>query len=451
MRTNLSYYIRGISLKQMKRKKYMLFSFVVVFFFLFPYLSKKHASAFGNSTIWQYQCIDTMKISRDAARDVGNSPDMTSRISWSIAQIKNIGATCVSIGTPYDDEFLPYLTAWVKEARKAHLHVWFRGNFSSWEGWFNYPKDSDPQHELDKTKQFILSHPDLFEDGDMFTPAPEAENGWNDGENVTSDTVTSFQQFLVNEKNYSADAFGKIGKHVTVNFLSMSGGVAKNVLNAQTIRALGGVVTLDHYVSSPDVMREYIDYFKNTYQARFMLGEFGAPIPDLNGNMTEDQQASFVDTVLQQVYKEGKSVIGVNYWVLEGGSTMLYNDDHTPRKVVAVLKKYYTPAVITGYVTDTLGRPLGGVSVKTSDAISQSLTDKSGWYRLVIPAEDSIIDFDRTKYRQAAREISISQGGNYTQNVSLEPYTQNIFYNLELMLHTFFEGQWLQIRALLPH
>lgn len=405
-------------------------------------------SATSADTLWNYQCVDTMKISRDQARSLGKSSDMNKHITSSIQAIKNMGANCVALGTPYDDEFLPFLTSWVKEARSAHLHVWFRGNFSGWEGWFDYPKNTDPKIELDRTKQFILVHSYLFQNGDIFTPAPEAENGWKNGSNVSVSDYGPFRQFLIGEQNVSKEAFSQIGKKVEVNWLSMSGGTAKDVLDQSTIDALGDAVTLDHYVSSPAVMNEYIAYFKNTYHAKFILGEFGAPIPDINGDMTEDQQATFVDSVFKQLYIHRQVIYGINYWVLEGGSTKLLNDDGSARKVVGIIKKYYIPARITGHVTDTLGKPLEGILVHTSDSVTVSKTDKNGNYKMIVPSEDVIIDFEHSNYREAAREIRIAKGGIYTQNISLEPFTQNLIYNFQLMLKTFFEQQLIELRTL---
>src|SRR5258708_307200 len=103
-----------------------------------------------------------MKFSRDAARTEATNPNAQKEIANEVQVIKQFGANCISVATPYDEEFVPYLKMWIEEARKEDLHVWFRGNFSSWEGWFEYPKGMSTQDHLQKTKQFILTHPDLF-------------------------------------------------------------------------------------------------------------------------------------------------------------------------------------------------------------------------------------------------------------------------------------------------
>ena len=181
--------------------------------------------------LFPIQCIDTMKVSRDRAREKLSDTQLKEMIEKSVKSISSIGANCIAIGTPYNDEFKPYLTAWVSEARRHHLHVWFRGNWAEWEGWFGYPDKLSTTEHIKKTKEFIVKNPELFEDGDIFTPSPEAENG-GPFDPVDNHTKTLLmRQFLIAEHLESAKAFEMIGKKVTTNWLSMSGGVAKRVLN----------------------------------------------------------------------------------------------------------------------------------------------------------------------------------------------------------------------------
>src|SRR5690606_12731663 len=80
--------------------------------------------------LWEIRAVDTMKFSRDAARE--DIPD--SAIIAELTAIKQVGATHVGIATPYDEEFYPMLKRWVEHARDLDLKIWFRGNFSGWEG-----------------------------------------------------------------------------------------------------------------------------------------------------------------------------------------------------------------------------------------------------------------------------------------------------------------------------
>lgn len=392
-------------------------------------------------TLWQYQCIDTMKLSRDGARSMLTKPDYQATIKKTVDTIAGMGANCIALGTPYDEEFVPFLTLWVQDARQAHLHVWFRGNFSAREGWFSYPKTMTAQAQLDATQHFITSHPDLFRDGDIFTPAPEAENTWSAKGTAQPSEYPAFRQYLITEKTVAGAAFSRIGKNVETDWLSMSGGVAKGVLDQSTIDKIGGIVTLDHYVKDPGAMDEYINFFHDTYHATLVLGEFGAPIPDINGDMSEDEQAAFVDALLRRLYAHAADIKAVNYWVLSDSSTALLNTDGTPRKVVDVLKKYYIPAIISGTVVDDAGDPVQHVVLSANDGMTKTSTDKNGYYRIVVPAENTTIQFSHADYATANTTIAITKGGEWKQNISLKPANADIIYTIKLL----FKNLWLKI------
>lgn len=70
------------------------------------------------------------------------------------------------------------------------------------------------------------------------------------------------------------------------------------------------------------------------------MGEFGVPIPDIHGNLTEEQQAQWIDEALGFI-SERESVIGVNYWVSFGGTTALFNDDLSRRQATDIVSKYF--------------------------------------------------------------------------------------------------------------
>jgi hypothetical protein len=89
--------------------------------------------------IWEVRSVDTMKTSRDLAREKLHDISYDQIIVRDLKLIKDLGANYVAIDTPYDEEFIPYLTRWVKHAREQGLKVWFRGNFGG-GGWFGYQK-----------------------------------------------------------------------------------------------------------------------------------------------------------------------------------------------------------------------------------------------------------------------------------------------------------------------
>src|SRR6185503_14638841 len=213
------------------------------------------------------------------------------------------------------------------------LQVWFRGNFSAWEGWFGYQKFSDPNEHIKLTKQFISNHPELFEDGDIFSPVPEAENGVI-GDPRQNGKVDEFNTFLENSYTNCTDAFKQINKHVDCGYFSMNGDIAKQVLTKQTVANIGNRVVIDHYIDSPEKMSADLDFLHNKFpDAKIVLGEFGAPIPDINGDMTDEQQADFVKSLMDVFVNKRSFVEGMNYWTFLGSSTAIFTDSNTPKLV----------------------------------------------------------------------------------------------------------------------
>lgn len=386
----------------------------------------------ADSTLFPVQCIDTMKVSRDKAKENISVDKQIAAIQKELKEISSLGANCVAVGTPYDDEFLPYLKLWVAEARKQQLHVWFRGNWSSWEGWFGHPKSMTTDDHIKQTVTFIKSNPDLFADGDIFTAAPEAENGAPFNPVDSAQKYTAFRNFLKAENLETQKAFQSIHKNVTTNWLSMSGGVAEAVLNQSTIANMDNTVTLDHYVKDPQEVTSYLDYFQKNYHSSLVLGEFGAPIPDLNGSMTEDQQAVFVDKLLQILYQHKNSIKGVNYWTLSESSTALLNSDGKEKVVTAVLKKYYRPARITGVIKNTNGNSISNIQVRTQDLITTVKTNKNGEFELVIPAvPTTLVINDSETY--SGESLNLSPEPNELLNLDIRLSQQKIplFYRIK--------------------
>ena len=116
--------------------------------------------------------------------------------------------------------------------------------------------------------------------------------------------------------------------------------VARAVMDPQTTRALGGIVAIDHYVDTPNKLINNIEALAALTGGKIFLGEMGVPIPDINGDMTDKEQADWIQEALLRLSKE-PAVVGLNYWVGFGGSTQLWNYDWTPREAVSVLNKFF--------------------------------------------------------------------------------------------------------------
>lgn len=288
--------------------------------------------------IMEFKSIDTMKYSRDVSREKLNDLSFDEVIDAQVKNIADTGATHVAIATPYDEEFLPILKRWVAAARQYNLKVWFRGNWSGWEKWFGYDRIDRPAH-IEKTKAFILTNQDLFEDGDVFSGCPECENGGPGDPRRTGD-VQGHRKFLIDEYQVTKAAFSQIGKKVASNYDSMNADVARAVMDKETTQALDGLVVIDHYVSSPEKLVSDIRDIAGQTGGRVVLGEFGVPIPDLNGKMTEQEQAAWLEKAFSQLIQMDE-VAGVNYWVNVGGSTQLWDHTGKPREAVSVITTYY--------------------------------------------------------------------------------------------------------------
>lgn len=289
-------------------------------------------------TMWQFQSIDTMKYSRDLAREKMKDSSFDLVIERQIEAIANTGATHVGIATPYDQEFLPMLKRWVTAARKYQLKVWFRGNFAGWEEWFSYPQISQEEH-IQMSKDFILTNKDLFEDGDVFTACPECENG-GEGDPRTTGKAKEYRKFLIEEYNVTKDAFEQIGKDVATNYNSMNFDVAKLIMDKETTRAMGGIITIDHYVKTPEQLAQDVEYIANEAEGKVVLGEFGAPIPDIHGLMSDEEQAEWLEKALY-LLQQSNNIVGANYWVGTGGTTQLWDGAGNARAAVTVLTKYF--------------------------------------------------------------------------------------------------------------
>jgi hypothetical protein len=410
--------------------KYSLFCLLLLILFVLPVKSAMPTEVLPVQ-LWEVRSVDTMKTSRDLAREKLHDSSYDTVIERDLRLIKDLGANYVAIDTPYDDQFLPYLRRWVNLARKMGLKVWFRGNFSGWEGWFDYPKNMMPQQHIRATAEFIDKNSELFEDGDAFDPCPECENAqwWpqpqDDGE---------YNEFVSNQQVMLKNSFDKIGKRVHTNWTGIIGGRAREVLDVNAIRALDNMVAIDHYTNSTANMASYIDYFARTFKAKTLVSEFGAPIPDIHGKMSESQQADFIDSMMDIFYEHKENVYGLNYFALGTGTTEIIDSNGNPKLAYETIKKYYSPAIINGTVVDQLGQPISGVVVSAHDHKSSTTTNKKGYYQIVVPAKNTEIKFEKENYVMQSARFNLAYNQVYEHPTQLTPTHPSWIYRLRLWL-----------------
>jgi hypothetical protein len=390
-------------------------------------------SAPTSAILWQYQCIDTMKYSRDAAREFMGKPENNKAfISKEVAEVRSLGANCIAIATPYDEEFIPVLSTWVAAAHEQGLVVWFRGNFSGWEGWFDHPKLTSAADHHALMKQFIIKHGNLFKQGDILTPAPEAENGLLGSPWQSEQSKQALRDFVIASYANCSATVKEVAAPVRCGFFSTNGDVAEKIYTLDTIHKIGAVTTIDHYVSSVERMDRDIVNLQKQKQAQVFLGEFGAPIPDINGNMTEAEQSLFVRRLFNTFYVRKNIITGVNYWVLRGGSTSLLNDDGSERAVTETVRDFYKPGVIRGTVMNTIGQPLGGVNIRTGDGVQSIKTDRKGQFSLTLPAGRTDLTFEIAGYSSQNFPVESIRATAITQTIELNPVKQSLWYKARL-------------------
>lgn len=369
------------------------------------------------TTFWGFQSIDTMKYSRDIARERADDKKFDAVIDRQVKAIADTGATHVAIATPYDEEFIPFMKRWVEAARKHHLKVWFRGNFSGWEGWFEYSDITREEH-IAKTRGFILKHPDLFEDGDAFSSCPECENGGPGDPRQTGD-AREYRKFLIDEYKASKTSFNQIGKNVRANLFSMNGDVARLIMDDATTASLDNAITIDHYVGTPEKLLSDAKDFSKGGKKDIILGEFGVPIPDIHGKMSDDEQARWIESLLEKSIHE-PYIKGMNYWLSVGGSTELWDSDGKERKSVSILRQYYTPKLAHGFVYNALGFPVASATIKIGEW--QAQTDRHGHFELLYPGNlTSMVTVSAKGYETVYIAPNSGDDKLRTQSVILAP------------------------------
>lgn len=388
------------------------------------------ATTIPSDEIWPIRSIDTMKMSRDQARAKLNDPTFDLVIEREVIAIKDLGANYVAIGTPYDEEFKPFLERWVSAARRHNLNVWFRGTFSAYEGWFEYPKSLSPAELLEKSQFFIENNAELFQDGDIFDACPECENA---GHWPQPQSDAEYNRFIQEKQRVLSSSFSKIDKQVYTNYPSIIGGRAKEVLDQPTLNALGNVVTINHYHPDPTNYREYISYFADQHQTKVLFGEVGAPIPDMHGSLSEVEQAAFMRAVFAELYQQRDQVIGINYWVYSNGTTALVNPDYQPRAVAAVVQDFFQPAYLTGRVTNPLGDPISEVEIQI-DSVTFIYSNPDGTYAIPLPPGRYDLEFAHTEFNATSTEIQAQRSTPLQVDTILEPKTKNWIYRLREVL-----------------
>lgn len=393
------------------------------------YVYDRKATDVISDSSWSIKSIDTMKTSRDRAKWGIQSVNYKQEL----LRIKESGANYVTVDTPYDEEFYPYLKSWADEAHRIGLKVWFRGNWSGWEGWNNYPKTISRVQHITKTANFIKKHQEVFRDGDSFTACPECEYG-GPGNPLETGDIEGFRKFIIDEYISVRAEFDKVNKEVNVGWISMNPDVAKAIYTKEMLNMTGGVITLDYFVKDVKELQAGLDYFQEKFpDVKILIGEFGAPIKDINGQMSEDTQAVFINQILKYLTSR-KDILGVNYWVSTGGETELFNQDLVFKKVANIIKNYYDPLRMQITVEDVFGTPLDHIAIGINNGENIFLTDANGKIDAFINEYDAPLEILDSDYViQSIRKEKKDQGIEVL--VSLRPKKLTPYQHILLLMN----------------
>ncbi len=155
-----------------------------------------------------------------------------------------------------------------------------------------------------------------------------------------------------------------------------------------------------------------------------MLGEFGAPIPDIHGVMSEKEQADWINEALLKLVTMNE-VEGLNYWTNTGSSTKLWNDDGARRMGADTLKSFYKADIVSGKIEDETGRSIAGVYLVIDNR--RYFTDSHG--RFAFP------------YFKPQIKAKIDAAGYISQEITASPQQINL-----IVLKKKDENSWFKIR-----
>jgi hypothetical protein len=303
--------------------------------------------------------IDTMKESKDT----DSTTQLTDKqIANDIYLCASLKPNYITVDTHYDED--TYLARWVRAIRATGKHVWFRPAFAGWET--GVKGIMTPTMYLNQLRTFILTHPGLFQSGDIFDENPEPENGWywgaTYGDNWSSQApnqaTDDFNSFLIGLTDTADQAFQQVGiKGVITTIHSTDRWTAEHpeVLYPSTVQHLGNLVTVDAY---PDANTTDPATAANAWLQQLMRIHAARPTARiLIGEMGYSNELPVDDTTQETVLKEELNALssvpylaGINYWVgagtaASGGYTHIFtgNAGHwSLRPAAYVLASFYS-------------------------------------------------------------------------------------------------------------
>lgn len=297
---------------------------------------------------WDIQSVSSMKETKDR---ICGKPDRAYIEKW-VDKAKELGVTHIAVETPYDSptcgEVISYTNTWIDVIRSRGLKVWHRHMFLAFEGIYDTPKNSSVDY-LSKIRGYINDNRHMFREGDIFTPAPEPQNGGIGNfthceQNICMfKNIAHFNQWLRDAIDVSNNAFQDIGLggQIKTGLYGFDGFIAwgsmnpdwNGILEDETIRKMGNIA-IDHY---PELVGDTMENALNELQARYpgvpiIISEWGSTgSQDLTGQVRRSMGAA-----------KRPGVVGFNYWHMGmGGNEALINSDFTNRSQFEEVKAFF--------------------------------------------------------------------------------------------------------------
>lgn len=297
---------------------------------------------------WSIQSVSSMKVSKDRVCD---QPTLSYLQQW-VDTAKNLGVNYIAVETPYDNpscgNSVAYTKTWVDVIRSRGLKVWHRHMPLAFEGIYNVPKNNTTDF-LQQISDYIKAHSTFFQEGDIFTPIPEPQNGGIYGVTYCPYGIcefadaANFNLWLRNAMLTAELAFETVGlkDKIKIGYFGFDGFVTwgdnnpdwHGILEDATIAKMGNI-TIDHY---PEAVGDTMQNDLNELQAKYpntpvIIGEWGT----ITGGNIEQQVLDSMGAAVRP------NVVGFNYWHLgPGGNEALINDDFSHRAQFDEVQSFY--------------------------------------------------------------------------------------------------------------
>jgi len=297
---------------------------------------------------WSIQSVSSMKETKDRVCYQRSYDFIT---QW-VGTASELGANYISLETPYESptcgDSLAYTRDWIQAIRLKKLNVWHRHMPLAFEGIYNARKDPTRDY-LQVISNYIKSNPFFFQEGDIFTPIPEPQNGGIQGVNYCSQNTcifknaAEFNAWLRTAMDISEQAFASIGlaNKVKIGYYGFDGYIAwgdnnpdwDGILEDATVEKMGNI-TIDHY---PEIVGDTMENDLQELETRYpnipiIIGEWGT----ISGSDSEAQ------VVKSMTAARRPSVVGFNYWHMGiGGNEELIREDFSKRAQFDEVQSFY--------------------------------------------------------------------------------------------------------------